>query len=133
MPKKYAAEIEVRGYELDSYGHVNHAVFLHYLEVARWKMLEEEGVRLQDFVTWKTWPVIAQIQVKYVKPAFAGERLKIQSEVVERTKTSFTIHQEILREGKLLLKAEVLSVLVNDEGRPTALPENTPSFGLDPE
>ena len=34
---KYKFKTEVRGYELDSYGHVNNAVYVSYAEQARWK------------------------------------------------------------------------------------------------
>ena len=31
-------KFSVRGYELDSYGHVNNAVYLNYFEQARWEI-----------------------------------------------------------------------------------------------
>ena len=37
----YSLKTEVRGYELDSYGHVNNAVYVSYTEQARWKMLKD--------------------------------------------------------------------------------------------
>ena len=45
-PKTYLCTLEVRGYELDSFGHVNHGVYVSYLEHARWKMLDL-NLRLQ--------------------------------------------------------------------------------------
>ena len=36
-PWRFSTRIEVRGYELDALGHVNHAVYHQYAEVARMK------------------------------------------------------------------------------------------------
>lgn len=123
MAKIYQCSIEVRGYELDSYGHVNHAVYVSYLEHARWKMLEEEGITLPQFQQWKRWPVIAGIEVKYVKPAFAGEQLDIETQVVEHRRVGFSLEQRIFRQEQLLVEAKITSVIVNDLGKPAAVPE----------
>jgi len=123
MAKVYQCSIEVRGYELDSYGHVNHAVYVSYLEHARWKMLEEEGITLTKFQQWKRWPVIAGIEVKYLKPAFAGERLDIETQVVAYRRVGFSLEQKIFRQGQLVIEAKITSVIVNDLGKPAAAPE----------
>ena len=34
----------VAGYELDSFGHVNNAVYLNYLEQARWDILKKSDL-----------------------------------------------------------------------------------------
>ena len=43
MKNSYKSYITVRGYELDSYGHVNNAVYLQYYEQARWEMMKNLG------------------------------------------------------------------------------------------
>ncbi len=35
--------LEVRGYELDSFNHVNNAVYVSYMEQARWEVFRETG------------------------------------------------------------------------------------------
>ena len=35
----YQCNLEVRGYELDSFNHVDNAVYLNYYEHARWQIL----------------------------------------------------------------------------------------------
>ncbi|MEK6577635.1 MAG: thioesterase family protein, partial [Bdellovibrionota bacterium] len=68
--KIYHCTIEVRGYELDSLGHVNHAMYFSYLEHARWKMLEQEGITLSVFETWKRWPVVVGIEAHFLRPTY---------------------------------------------------------------
>ena len=122
MPKIYHCSIEVRGYELDSFGHVNHAMYISYLEHARWKLLEDENVTLAKFNEWKRWPVIANIEVSYLKPTFMGEKLDVRTQVAEASRTSFIAEQEIFRGDTAVLKAKVRVVMVNEKGRPAEMP-----------
>ena len=122
MAKSYRCSIEVRGYELDSFGHVNHAVYVSYLEHARWKVLAEEGITLERFAKWKRWPVIARIQLEYKKPVFLGESLEIRTRISDHGKTNFTFEQKIYRGEVVILNAEVLAVMINEKGRPSELP-----------
>lgn len=122
MSKIYRCPVEVRGYELDSYDHVNHSVYINYLEHARWKMLDEEKITLATFEKLRRWPVISSLEVKYLKPTFMGEQLEIRSEVVEHTRTRFYIHQQIFRGETQVLEAKICAVIINELGKPAELP-----------
>lgn len=123
MEKVYRTTIEVRGYELDSYGHVNHAVYIQYLEHARWKMLQDEGITLNHFTQWKCWPVIAGLEVKYLKPTFVGDQLEVETRLIEFRRTGFRLEQKIFRSGTQVLHGVINAVMVNERGRPTAMPQ----------
>jgi YbgC/YbaW family acyl-CoA thioester hydrolase len=123
MSKTYRCDIEVRGYELDSFGHVNHAVYLNYFEHARWRMLAEEGITLEWITREKLWPVIASAQIKYLKPAFMGDRLEIRSRAVDAQRMRFTFEQDIYRGDVHLTSARYESAIVNEKGRPVETPE----------
>ena len=41
----HECELEARSYECDAYGHVNNAVYLNYLEVARHEFMRHAGIR----------------------------------------------------------------------------------------
>ncbi len=120
--KTYHCEVEVRGYELDSFGHVNHAQYLSYLEHARWKLLAQEGITLQALQGWKRWPVIAGVEVRFLKPTYMGEKLDIRTQIVENGKTNFVAEQSIYRDETLVLSAKIRIVTVNEQGRPAELP-----------
>lgn len=122
MAKTYLCPLEVRGYELDSYGHVNHAVYISYLEHARWKLLQDEGVSLKRFNELKLWPVISQLEVKYLKPTFLGDRLEVRTRVIEHGKTNFTFGHEVYRGESKVFEGTVRAVMVNENGRPSAIP-----------
>jgi YbgC/YbaW family acyl-CoA thioester hydrolase len=120
--KTYRSTIEVRGYELDSFGHVNNAVYLNYLEYARWKMLEKEGITLDLIQKEKLWPVISAIEIKYLRPSFMGDQLEIRSRIVESSKARFQIEQLVFRGETQIAAAKVYSVVVNENGRPVEIP-----------
>ncbi len=123
MGKLYCCAVEVRGYELDSFGHVNHGVYISYLEHARWKMLEEEGITLAKFNEWKMWPVIIGVESHYLKPTYMGDQLEIRTQVVHWDRASFTFEQEIFRGDTIVVKAKIRSVMVDHQGKLVRRPE----------
>jgi len=120
--KIYSCPIEVRGYELDSFGHVNNATYLNYLEHARWKMLNEEGITLEWIEREQRWPVISSIEIKYLRPTFMGDQLIVKTRVMDQSRARFTFEQLIYKDETLVTSAVVHSVIVNEKGRPVELP-----------
>ena len=72
-------EIEVRSYELDSFGHVNHAIYLNYFEHGRFKALRDWGFPYEELVG-RGWGVyVVRIEVDYLKEARLGQRLLLRT------------------------------------------------------
>ena len=65
MDKEFTYKFVVRGYELDSYGHVNNAVYLNYLEQARWDIIEQLGL-LKYFKETGNFLVVVENKIKYI-------------------------------------------------------------------
>lgn len=114
----------VASYEMDSFGHVNNAVFLNYLEKARSEFLTLKGLRFDDFFKWRRFPVVARASLYYKWPAKTGERLKIDGWLTAYTATSFTLEYKITGDesGKLHLTGETFHVFVDDNNRPSRIP-----------
>src|SRR5919201_5315743 len=74
-------QVKVRHYEVDEYGHVNHATYVHYLETARIEALEEIGLGLKEMRRQGYLIVAADLAVKYHAPAYSGETLEITTHV----------------------------------------------------
>ena len=121
--KTWTCTLHARGYELDGFGHVNHAVYISYLEHARWELLKEEGITLKSFQSWKKWPVIAALEARYLKPVFLDDQLTITTRLTGWTRSKFTFEQEIRRGSDKVFAATVHAVMVNEEGRPTTIPD----------
>ncbi|MBC7691607.1 MAG: acyl-CoA thioesterase [Methylotenera sp.] len=133
MAKTYRSTLKVRGYELDSFGHVNHAVYVSYMEHARWEMLAAEGITLKKFQEWKRFPVIAELEAKYLRPTYIDDTLEVQSKVIENTKTSFIIQQTIYKGDVPVLLGKVRVVTVDETGRPAAMPSGIDLLWTQPE
>ena len=72
-PPTLTAFVRVRTYELDSFGHVNNAEYLHYLEEARSEYLRQLGLSFNDFERLGVHLVIIEAHVRYVTPARYGD------------------------------------------------------------
>lgn len=115
--------LRVRFHELDPYGHVNHAVYLSYLEVARIDHLAARGIDLLE-LTARTGAqlVVVGIEVDYLAPAAAGDELTVTCRLHERRRASARFDQEIRRDGTVLVRARVRTATIDPAGRPMALP-----------
>ncbi len=69
--------ISVRSYELDSFGHVNNAIYLQYFEVARCAWLQDAGLPFPEIQRAGIQIVIADASIKYLSPAFFTDQLSI--------------------------------------------------------
>ena len=87
----------VRSYELDSFGHVNNAVYLQYCEGARNDYMLQRGIAFHDFHEWGIFPVLYRSELDYKQQARADDRLSISGVIEFNGKTRFTINHDILR------------------------------------
>lgn len=98
-PKLFQTLIQVRGYELDGYGHVNHAVYLNYAEYARWKIVEELFGESNYFQKHHLFPVIAKIEANYKKPCFHSEWISVETHLHTHRKKMAVFEQNIFKKN----------------------------------
>jgi YbgC/YbaW family acyl-CoA thioester hydrolase len=72
-----SARVQVRTYELDSFGHVNNSVYLNYFEEARAQYLSALGLDFHDFARLGVQLVIVEAHVRYLASARAGDTLDL--------------------------------------------------------
>ena len=123
--KIFTTRFHVRSYECDSYGHVNNAVYLNYLEYARMRALQENGFTLDTMKEKQYLIVIRRIEIDYKHPLFMGEEVLVKTFTSSSRKTSGTFTQQIFRAGdeKLCAEAKVTWVFTNLKGKPVTIPE----------
>ena len=125
-------KLTVRTYECDSYGHVNNANYLNYLEYARHEFLKDVGFDYPAMVEAGYGIYVARIEVDYLKPAITDDQLNIKSWSVKKGAVSGIIAQEIRRGEDLLAKAKVTWAFVDSRGLPTKVPPKWDKPGLKP-
>lgn len=132
MEKK--TTFSVRTYECDSYGHVNNAVYLNYLEHARMDYLMQIGFDYGGFVRAGMYLYVSHIDIHYKASARFGDTLTITSRPVKFGAVSGTIHQVVAREdGTVCAEADVTWASVSAEsGRPAKVPAEFVVDGLRP-
>jgi len=127
------SSLKVRTYECDSYGHVNNANYLNYLEFARYESLKDMGFDYPAMINAGYGVYIARIEIDYKKPAFVDDELEIRSRPTKKGAVSGEILQEIWRSDDLLVKAKVTWAFVDSKGTPVKLPPQWDVPGLIPD
>ena len=131
---KYYTPLKVRTYECDSYGHVNNAVYLNYLEYGRMDYLQQIGFDYNGLVNAGFYVYVVHVDIYYKMSAFFNEDLTIESEPVKLKSVSGTIHQKIVKkDGTVCAEADVTWACVTKEGRPSRVPPEFMVDGLKPE
>jgi len=110
---------------VDSFGHVNNAAYLNYLEAARGDALIQAGLSFHHFEEWSAFPVVRRARLDFLAPLFSDDEIRIESEMTPLRRTGFHAHQKIIRTstGTLALDAELELVFTSRAGRPIAVPE----------
>ena len=124
--------LRVRTYECDSYGHVNNANYLHYLEFARYEFLRDVGFDYPAMLEAGYGVYVARIEIDYKKPAVLDDELLIKSWPVKKGLVSGVIAQEIWRGEDLIVAAKVTWAFVDSKGMPTKLLPEWDKPGLKP-
>ena len=115
--------IEIRWRDLDVYGHVNHVVFLTYLEEARDEWL---GLTLGD--PTRVWSyVVARIEIDYRRELRLEDDVVLARCALERIGTSSIVTRERVATRAGDVAAEAQAVLVardEDTGRSRPLQDD---------
>ena len=105
---EHAKEIEIRWRDLDSFGHVNHVVFLTYLEEARDEWLGRALENPDD--VWGY--VVARVEIDYRRELRLEDDVVVARCRLERLGTSSVTTRETISSRGGELAAEAVAVLV---------------------
>lgn len=109
--------------DTDAGGLVYHANYLRYMERARSDMIALLGVdaakALRD---GEGVYVVTRVAIDYRRPAKLGDALVIASTLMELRAASSVIHQQVIRDGEVLVEATVQAAFVGPNGRPRRQP-----------
>lgn len=118
----YKFPIKVRGHHIDVYQHVNNAVYLTFLEDARWEMFDQSQA-----LAWMEERdlgfVVVNINIDYHAAAYMNDDIEVHTEFqpITQGKRSGKLEQTIYRGDKRLAKAAITYVCI-DLKKERALP-----------
>ena len=126
MSQFMAHKVQVRNHELDSFGHVNHAVYLTYLEDARWTVLEMWGYPLQELKS-RGWSIVAtEARLVFRSPAYGRDLLEVRSWFGQVGRVRSEWKQQIVRprDQRVILDALIIGAFLDQRGCPMRIPED---------
>lgn len=118
----HTTHVTVRFNELDAYGHVNHAVYLTYFEIARIEALASVDCGLDRLQEDGFHLIVVDVRVRYFSPATLGHVLRVDTEVTAVGSASARWRQEMTRDGAAVASVELRGAFTNREGRPGRIP-----------
>ena len=124
MKKSYRSFLTARGYELDSYGHVNNAVYLQYYEHARWEMMKNLGF-LDPLKETGISVVVVESLVRYMRETNMFDDLVIESSF--KVESPYLVFYQKIIDMKTNLpvsRARIKTIFLG----PDKLPQDIPPF-----
>ncbi len=114
----------VRIFDLDAYGHVNHTVFLQWLEEGRERLLREQGFSFLKFLQEGASLVMAHLNVDYKASMAWGDEAIVETRVARMGQTSLQFGQRVIsaKDTERVLEAEATMVFTSPAGRPVPIP-----------
>jgi acyl-CoA thioester hydrolase len=102
---------------------VYYANYLKFIERARSDMLLAIGIdHAQVHLSGGGVYVVAEVNIRYLRPARIGDNLVIVSRLLEVRAASIRIQQRVMRGAELLADAEVTAAFIGSDGRPQRQP-----------
>jgi acyl-CoA thioester hydrolase len=93
----FSVPVTVRGYELDTQGHLNQAVYLQYSEHARWELLRAAGIQQNDLITGGIGPIVVEVNVRYLRELRGGDEVDVTCEFIWAEGKVYQLKQQILK------------------------------------
>ena len=110
--------------DTDTAGIVYYANYLKFMERARSDMIRAAGVdQVAEFRATGNAYAVAEVSIKYRKPAHLGDDLVVVSTVEQVRGVSVLIHQRVMRGTELLTDAMLTAAFLTPDQRPHRQPK----------
>ena len=92
----FSVPVTVRGYELDTQGHLNQAVYLQYAEHARWELLRAAGLPQDKLLADGIGPVALETSLRFRRELRGGDEVRVTCGFEFTGTRTFRVRQEVL-------------------------------------
>ncbi len=97
MTEPFVLRIAVRGYELDTQGHLNQAVYLQYFEHLRWESLRAAGISQDKLIESGVGPAVLENTMRFRHELRGGDEVDVTCTWIWGEGKTFRVEQEIRR------------------------------------
>ena len=109
--------------DTDTAGIVYYANYLKFMERARSDMIRAAGIdQRAELDSSGSAYAVADVSIKYRKPAFLGDDLVVVSTILAVRAVSVTIQQRVMRGAELLTDGQVTAAFLTSDQRPQRQP-----------
>lgn len=106
LPPKHVYETLVLEKHLDTFGHVNNAVYLQLLEEARWDLITPGGFGLERVQREQIGPTILGIEIRFKRELRLREKIRIETQVTRyHSKIGELVHTILNEAGEICCEA----------------------------
>jgi len=116
--------ITAKGYELDSYNHVNNAVYLNYMEQARWEIFRDQKL-LDKLQGSGKKLVVTEIKIKYIREIRLFDEVVVLTNI--KKEAPYLVFQHKIKNvtsGLFAAKADVKTILLDSDNMPEDIPDD---------
>lgn len=108
MATTFIYELTVLEHHIDTFGHVNHSVYLEMLEEARWDLVTQGGWGMERTMKEGVGPIILEAKIRYKRELKLRDRVRIETVCLEYGKLFGTLEHRMLNQsGELSALAEM--------------------------
>tara|TARA_R110002072_G_scaffold87129_6_gene196689 strand:+ start:8823 stop:9227 length:405 start_codon:yes stop_codon:yes gene_type:complete len=117
---RFDTAVPLRWVDVDSAGVINNAVYLSLMEQARYAYFAHLGLLEGHDVPF----VLAESTLKFLRPGRLGMEIEVAVTTTKLGSTSFQMSYEVRSGDHVLCTATAALVFVDEQMKPTALPDN---------
>jgi acyl-CoA thioester hydrolase len=126
-PDPFVIEVVARAEDIDSYRHVNNAVYLTWLERCAWAHSAAVGLPESTCLKLERGMAVHRMRLDYLKPARAGDAVRVGNWIAVcdgRVRATRRFQIRRADDGSTLLRGEIDYVCLNlATGRPARMPD----------
>ncbi len=126
MPDPFVIELSVPAAAIDSYGHVNNAVYVGWLERCAWAHSAAVGYPEARILEMQRGMAVRTLTLEYLAACFEGDRILIANWIVAndgRLRATRRFQVINATRAEVALRGDVLYVCMNlASGRPVRMP-----------
>ena len=111
-------KIRVYYEDTDCGGVVYHSNYISFCERARSELFFQKGLTPHQE---NEFFVVKSLEANYISPAVFGDELFLKTKLIEKKAASLTLHQEIIRDEKVIFEMNVKVVYLKNK-KPSKIP-----------